>query len=130
MRHTLGEPDTFRLRYRQALIECVAEAIRQVASAVRDGDLILDGVAGLEEAASRLGRIPGIGDWTAQYIAMRALHEPDAFPATDLGIRRALSPKSKPLREAEILSRAEAWRPWRAYAAMHLWTSLSDGKKE
>jgi AraC family transcriptional regulator of adaptative response / DNA-3-methyladenine glycosylase II len=65
-------------------------------------------------------RIPGIGAWTAEYIAMRALAWPDAFPCADLGIRRALGGKSP----KEILTMAEAWRPWRAYAAMHLWRSL------
>jgi 3-methyladenine DNA glycosylase/8-oxoguanine DNA glycosylase len=63
----------------------------------------------------------GIGEWTAQYHAMRAFYWPDAFPATDLGIRKALGIDS----ERGILERAEAWRPWRGYAAMHLWRSLA-----
>lgn len=63
-----------------------------------------------------LRRLPGIGDWTAQYVAMRAFNEPDAFPATDLGLRKAAGP--------DIARKAEAWRPWRAYAAMHLWMTL------
>ena len=62
----------------------------------------------------------GIGDWTAQYIAMRALAWPDAFPSTDYGVMKAL--KEKNLRK--VLERADAWRPWRAYAVMHLWRSL------
>jgi len=64
-------------------------------------------------AIEKLRALPGIGDWTAQYIAMRALGWPDAFPATDLAIKKALGNNSK--------KRAEAWRPWRAYAVMHLW---------
>jgi AraC family transcriptional regulator of adaptative response / DNA-3-methyladenine glycosylase II len=64
--------------------------------------------------------LPGIGDWAVHYIAMRALGWPDAFPHTDLGIRKAL----QQARPGEILRMAEAWRPWRAYAAMHLWKSL------
>jgi 3-methyladenine DNA glycosylase/8-oxoguanine DNA glycosylase len=78
----------------------------------------------LEETVERLCALPGIGRWTADYIAMRALGEPDAFPAGDLGLRRALSddhavrPTERALRD-----RAEKWRPWRAYAAMYLWTS-------
>jgi 3-methyladenine DNA glycosylase/8-oxoguanine DNA glycosylase len=64
-----------------------------------------------------LCEIPGIGTWTAQYIGIRALGEPDAFPSSDLGLLRALGLKSA--RDLEL--RAEAWRPWRAYAAMYLW---------
>lgn len=65
----------------------------------------------------RLLSIPGVGEWTAQYVAMRALAEPDAFPATDVGLLRAAEASSS----VELRARAEAWRPWRAYAAQHLW---------
>jgi len=75
----------------------------------------------LSDFVEQLTRIPGIGDWTAQYIAMRAMGEPDAFPAGDLGIIRALQEDDKPLTPQQIRQRAEKWRPWRAYAAMHLW---------
>jgi AraC family transcriptional regulator of adaptative response / DNA-3-methyladenine glycosylase II len=68
-----------------------------------------------------LERLPGIGPWTAAYVAMRALGAPDAFPDGDLALRRALGGISG--RDAR--ARADAWRPWRAYAAMHLWTSLT-----
>ncbi len=71
----------------------------------------------------QLTRIPGIGEWTAQYIAMRAMGEPDAFPASDLGIIRALQHGDKRLTPKQIRQRAEEWRPWRAYAAMYLWHS-------
>ncbi len=78
---------------------------------------------GLDEAVTRLRALPGIGEWTAQYIAMRALREPDAFPAADIGLLRALAgPTGRPT-PAQLLARAEAWRPWRAYAALHLWTA-------
>jgi AraC family transcriptional regulator of adaptative response / DNA-3-methyladenine glycosylase II len=79
---------------------------------------------GLEEAIAALKALPGIGEWTAQYIAMRELREPDAFPAADIGLMRALADASgrRPA-PAELLARAEAWRPWRAYAALHLWSS-------
>lgn len=81
----------------------------------------------LDEALSRLRAISGVGDWTAQYIAMRALREPDAFPAADIGLLRAMTrPGERRPGAAELLARAEAWRPWRAYAAVHLWTSESD----
>ena len=75
----------------------------------------------LSDFIEQLTRIPGIGDWTAQYIAMRAMGEPDAFPAADLGIIKALQQGSKRLTPKQILQIAQKWRPWRAYAAMHLW---------
>jgi AraC family transcriptional regulator of adaptative response / DNA-3-methyladenine glycosylase II len=81
----------------------------------------------LEETERALARLPGIGPWTAQYMALRALRETDAFPASDLGLIRAWAalaggPRPTPAALAAI---AEAWRPWRAYAALHLWTSES-----
>jgi len=78
----------------------------------------------LEEAVQRLRAIRGVGEWTAQYIALRQLREPDAFPASDLGVIRALA-DARGLRPkaAEVLARAERWRPWRAYAAQHLWAA-------
>jgi 3-methyladenine DNA glycosylase/8-oxoguanine DNA glycosylase len=75
----------------------------------------------LSDFIEQLTRIPGIGDWTAQYIAMRAMGEPDAFPAADLGIIKALRQGDKRLTPKQIRKRAEQWRPWRAYAAMYLW---------
>ncbi len=85
-----------------------------------DPDLLL-GNGGLNCAVDRLTAIPGIGPWTAQYIAMRALGEPDAFPAGDMVLQRAASTNGAPLSEKELERRSEEWRPWRAYAAMHLW---------
>jgi AraC family transcriptional regulator of adaptative response / DNA-3-methyladenine glycosylase II len=78
------------------------------------------------ETARALQAFPGIGDWTAQYIAMRALRWPDAFPAGDLVLLRATG-ESRPERLRE---RAEAWRPWRAYAAMYLWESQHPSQQE
>jgi AraC family transcriptional regulator, regulatory protein of adaptative response / DNA-3-methyladenine glycosylase II len=75
----------------------------------------------LSDFIEQLTRIPGIGDWTAQYIAMRAMGEPDAFPANDLGIIKALRQGDKRLTLKQIRRSAEKWRPWRAYAAMYLW---------
>jgi len=76
----------------------------------------------LEDAVERLVALPGIGPWTAQYIAMRALREPDAFPHADLGLMRALEDdQGRRPSPNELLARAEPWRPWRAYAASHLW---------
>lgn len=75
----------------------------------------------LEETIQKLTALPGIGPWTAQYISMRALREPDAFPATDLGLLRAMeTPRGRPSPK-ELAKVAESWRPWRAYAAIRLW---------
>ena len=94
-----------------------AETIRALARAVRGGKIKFDGVVDSDEFLGRLSEIPGIGAWTAQYVAMRALGEPDAFPSSDLGLLRALSLGSA----REVERRAEPWRPWRAYASMYLW---------
>jgi AraC family transcriptional regulator of adaptative response / DNA-3-methyladenine glycosylase II len=99
-----------------------AAAIRGLAAAVAAGELDLDAPARPAEALERLRAIPGVGPWTAEYVALRALGEPDAFPATDLGLRRALGPPGRPLAARALERQAEAWRPWRAYAAMALWT--------
>ena len=80
--------------------------------------------ASLEDATAKLRALPGIGEWTAQYIAMRELREPDAFPAADIGLLRAMATADgRRPSPAELLSRAERWRPWRAYAALHLWAT-------
>jgi AraC family transcriptional regulator of adaptative response / DNA-3-methyladenine glycosylase II len=103
-----------------------AEAIRALARCVRDGGLDLDGPLRTPDAQSRLLEIRGIGSWTAEYVAMRALREPDAFPAGDLALRRALGPIGKPVSAGDCAQRAEKWRPWRAYAALALWRSEAD----
>jgi AraC family transcriptional regulator of adaptative response / DNA-3-methyladenine glycosylase II len=78
----------------------------------------------IEEAIDRLRAIPGIGDWTAQYIALRAIREMDAFPASDIGLLRgAARVDGVPATPISLLHRAESWRPWRAYAAQHLWAA-------
>nr|MBA3260341.1 DNA-3-methyladenine glycosylase 2 family protein [Gemmatimonadales bacterium] len=76
--------------------------------------------------AQRLTALPGIGAWTAAYVLMRALRWPDAFPDTDLGLRKAMGGLSP----ARLRAAAEGWRPWRAYAAQHLWASLGDRDPE
>ncbi len=104
----------------QGVLSSRARSILALARAVASREVVLEPCAAAEETAARLMQLPGIGAWTAEYIAMRALGWPDAFPSSDLGIRRALEGRGP----KEILSLAEAWRPWRAYAAMHLWKSL------
>ena len=98
-----------------------ASSLRALARAVDAGDVRLDGHGDVEGITAALERLPGVGPWTAAYVAMRALGAPDAFPGADLAIRRALGDAST----KEAYARSEGWRPWRAYAAMHLWTSLA-----
>jgi AraC family transcriptional regulator of adaptative response / DNA-3-methyladenine glycosylase II len=97
-----------------------ARSVITLARAVADGALVLAPNADIDSTLERLRALPGVGEWTAQYIAMRALAWPDAFPHTDLGVMKALR-ESDPRR---VLEAGEAWRPWRAYAVMHLWQSL------
>ncbi|MDQ6693888.1 MAG: DNA-3-methyladenine glycosylase 2 [Chloroflexota bacterium] len=102
-----------------------ATAIIGIARAVTTGEIKLVPGTGAEEKIMRLKELPGIGEWTAQYIAMRALSWPDAFPGTDLGIRKALGM----MQPKAIEELAQSWRPWRSYAAMHLWKSLEDQQR-
>jgi AraC family transcriptional regulator, regulatory protein of adaptative response / DNA-3-methyladenine glycosylase II len=97
-----------------------AESMSGFARAVCDGRIGFDGTFSSEEMIGRMCELPGIGPWTANYIAMRALGDPDAFPASDLGLLKAAGVSSA--RRLEEI--AEAWRPWRSYAAMYLWQSL------
>jgi AraC family transcriptional regulator of adaptative response / DNA-3-methyladenine glycosylase II len=100
-----------------------AAAIQAFAKAVDSRELRLDRGVELPALRAQLRALPGFGEWTAQYVAMRACGERDAFPATDLGIRRHLAgDDGTPCSAAEALDRAETWRPWRAYAALHLWS--------
>ncbi len=101
------------------------ETVRALARAVCSGKINFGGGADSETLLTRLREIPGIGHWTAQYVAMRALGEPDAFPSSDLGLLKALALGAS--RDLEL--RSKTWRPWRAYAAMYLWRSLSQGVK-
>ena len=98
-----------------------AEAIAALARAVDEGALNLEMTTDLNTFTKQCTSFRGIGDWTAQTIAMRGLGDPDAFPSGDLGIVKALSMDGRPLKPASIRSMAEQWRPWRAYAAMLLW---------
>jgi AraC family transcriptional regulator, regulatory protein of adaptative response / DNA-3-methyladenine glycosylase II len=101
-----------------------AASLSSLAAATLADPLVLSPRQSLDTAITQLKGLPGIGEWTAQYIAMRALREPDAFPHGDIGLMRAMADADgqRPT-AAALLARAEAWRPWRAYAALHLWTS-------
>lgn len=106
---------------RLGMPEARARTIVTLARCVADGDLVLTPHADIDATLERLRSLPGIGEWTAQYIAMRALAWPDAFPHTDLGVMKALGERAA----RRVLEAGEAWRPWRAYAVMHLWNSIA-----
>ncbi len=111
------EPDDFSgLGITGARIASIIALSRVVAL----GSLSLEPGQDVEQTAAKLKSLPGFGDWTAQYIAMRALAWPDAFPYCDLGIKKALGIT----KDKQIIEHAERWSPWRSYAAMHLWKSL------
>jgi AraC family transcriptional regulator of adaptative response / DNA-3-methyladenine glycosylase II len=98
-----------------------AATIRALARATCDGRISFDRVASSDIFLAQLGEIPGIGPWTCEYVAMRALGEPDALPTGDIGLLRALRLKSP----GELEKRAQAWRPWRSYASMYLCNTAS-----
>jgi len=95
-------------------------AIQALARAVQDGELVLGTAVSLDDLIAQLIQLPGIGDWTAHYMAMRVFSEPDAFPAGDLVLRKVVGGGTA-VSARTLQQMAEAWRPWRAYAAMHLW---------
>ncbi|MET3651033.1 AlkA N-terminal domain-containing protein [Dyella japonica] len=103
-----------------------AATVRGVAQALLDGRIDFRSEQPLDEFVERWVALPGIGEWTAHYMAMRALSHPDAFPAADLILRRAAAGNGPELSTKALTSLAEAWRPWRAYSVMHLWRSASD----
>jgi AraC family transcriptional regulator of adaptative response / DNA-3-methyladenine glycosylase II len=111
---------------RIGLTRARAETLRTLSKAVADGELCLDGTDDLETVVEQLCQLPGVGPWTAQYIALRGLAEPDAFPAGDLGVRRALAAGGELPSASEAERLAEPWRPWRSYATLHLWNAAGD----
>ena len=100
-----------------------AAALAGLAAAAAADPRLFDPRCDLEEAVARLRTVPGIGEWSAQYIAMRALRENDAFLAADVAVQRSLATGGRRPTPRELLIRAEDWRPWRAYAVLHLWTA-------
>jgi AraC family transcriptional regulator of adaptative response / DNA-3-methyladenine glycosylase II len=106
------------------IIRSRSDTIRRVAKYVAEGRINFDPSQGVDDFCRSMVAIKGIGEWTAQYVAMRALKDPDAFPYSDLGLLRAFDvPGDERLKPLELKARAEAWRPWRAYAALLLWSS-------
>jgi AraC family transcriptional regulator, regulatory protein of adaptative response / DNA-3-methyladenine glycosylase II len=103
-----------------------AATISGMAQALLDGRVDFSAEQSLDEFVARWVALPGIGEWTAHYMAMRALSDPDAFPAADLILRREATIDATPLGTKALTLRADAWRPWRAYAVIHLWRGASD----
>jgi AraC family transcriptional regulator of adaptative response / DNA-3-methyladenine glycosylase II len=100
--------------------------IRAIAVALQEGRVDFRPERTLDDFVARWTALPGIGAWTAHYIALRALSHPDAFPADDLILRRAAAAPGESLSARQLTARAEAWRPWRGYAVIHLWRSTTD----
>lgn len=119
MPEVIAQADLSGLGITQARIN----AIVGLAQTLLDRPELFQAYPTLDEAVKVLCALPGIGEWTAHYIAMRTLREPDAFPATDLVLMKALALDDRKITKAECVARSEPWRPWRAYAAMHLWHS-------
>ena len=106
------------------------QTLRALASEVATGRLALSPSSDPAEVAARISAIPGIGPWTVQYVLLRAIRDPDAFPAGDLGLRKAAGRPDRPMTERALASRSELWRPWRAYAAFALWMDPSPAGTE
>jgi AraC family transcriptional regulator of adaptative response / DNA-3-methyladenine glycosylase II len=116
----LAEIDPAHLAFpkarRRSLIALIA--------ALADGDVVLDAGCDWNRARQQMLALPGIGPWTAEVIAMRGLGDPDAFPSTDLGVQLAAKQVGLPEQPRALAEHSSRWRPWRSYAAQHLWTAL------
>ncbi|BBX45708.1 bifunctional regulatory protein/DNA repair enzyme AlkA [Mycobacterium cookii] len=116
----LGEIDPDHLAVPRARRRTVTALVAGLA----DGSVVLDSGCDWNAARSQLLAVPGIGPWTAEVIAMRGLGDPDAFPASDLGLRLAAKELGLPTEQRGLTARSRRWRPWRSYATQHLWTTL------
>jgi AraC family transcriptional regulator of adaptative response / DNA-3-methyladenine glycosylase II len=99
-------------------------AIQALGLAVTTGQLCLDAGADVNATLAQLQTLPGVGDWTAQYIAMRALRWPDAFPVGDVALHKALGVLGTPQPAKAALATSRAWQPWRSYAVIRAWATL------
>lgn len=120
--HLFPRPENLAAAALTGMPPARAAAIATLARAAAANPRLFERGADLDGSAARLRTLPGVGEWTAQYIAMRAMREPDAFPASDSGLLRAMADRQGRPTAAALLAHAERWRPWRAYAALHLWT--------
>jgi AraC family transcriptional regulator of adaptative response / DNA-3-methyladenine glycosylase II len=123
LRFLFPTPEALTAAKLEGMPRARARAVRSAARLFADSGVVL---AQTQDAMlSKLARVKGIGDWTVQYIALRAFGQPDAFPASDLVLLRAAG-NGHPLSVSALRARAERWRPWRSYAAVHLWRSAAD----
>ena len=116
----LGDIDPAHL----AVPESRRRTLTALITGLTDGSVVLNAGCDWDAARRQLLAIPGIGPWTAEVIAMRGLGDPDAFPATDLGLRLAAEQLGLPTDQRGLNARSRHWRPWRSYATQHLWTTL------
>ena len=137
---TLNTPNVFGLRYLFPNPEVLADAdfkgigltkariatIHHLSTAVLEGQVCFHVSIGPAKLRKALLDIKGIGEWTAQYILMRTIKISDAMPCSDLGLLKAVSSDKRPVPEKQLKEMSTPWKPWRAYAAMHLWSSLAD----
>jgi len=128
--HAFPKPEQFKLKALTGLgmTSARAMAIAGLAAAAEADAHLFDPRRDLAEAVARLCELPGVGEWTAQYIAMRALGESDAFLAGDVAIQRRFERNGRRPNLKELLNHAERWRPWRAYAMLHLWNADADAE--
>jgi len=105
-------------------------SLTRLIGAMADGDLVLDAGSDWNRAREQLLKLPGIGPWTAEVIAMRGLGDPDAFPVSDLGVRMAATQLGLPADPLPLTEHSARWRPWRSYATQHLWTALEHAVNE
>ncbi|MDQ3145709.1 MAG: DNA-3-methyladenine glycosylase, partial [Actinomycetota bacterium] len=106
------------------LPEARRRGVAALVTALADGSVELDAGADRERARTQLAELAGIGPWTIEMIAMRALGDPDAFPVTDMGVRRAAVGLGLPGSPRALTAQARRWRPWRSYAVQYLWGAL------
>ncbi len=125
--HAFPRPERFKLSALNGLgiVPARGAALVDIAGATAGDPHLFDPRKDLEDAIAHLRELPGVGEWTAQYIAMRAMGESDAFLAGDVAVQRALAVRGNRMTTAKLLARADRWSPWRAYAVVHLWMSNS-----
>jgi AraC family transcriptional regulator of adaptative response / DNA-3-methyladenine glycosylase II len=129
--HMFPKPERFNAKglSKFGMTGARAKCLAGLAAAFSNDRNLFDPGRDLENAVARLRELPGVGEWTAQYIAMRALGECDAFLAADVGLQRGFAALGQRLTAPKLLARAERWRPWRAYAMAYLWTANADAAR-
>jgi AraC family transcriptional regulator of adaptative response / DNA-3-methyladenine glycosylase II len=126
--HVFPRPEQFSLKRlaKLGMPQARAKCLAGVAEAMMANQRLFDPRRDLAESVAQLRKLAGIGEWTAQYIAMRALGENDAFLAADVALQRKFAKFGRRPTAETLLARAERWRPWRAYATLHLWMADAD----